>query len=408
MTNTPLKRILVVDDESSIVGLLTTVLAENGWEVTGASSGADGIEKLELGQFDVILTDLMMPGESGIDLLRASKEVRPDVEVILMTGYATADTAIEAMRSGAFHYLTKPLKIEEVLNLADKAYIQRQLLRENQFLKSEVRAGYQIQSVVGDSGAIDRVVSALQAIAPTGDPVLLVGERGSGRSFFARFVHFCSPRATGLFVPVHCYGVPPEKLLSDLFGHVPPGGERTAAYRAGKIEMANHGTLFVANIEEAGRETLDRLANILDTKCLPAAEGGKEVLLNLRFIASSTLPLDELRTRGIVPSRLAAILETGTVRIPALRERREDVPLLLHHFLEEVNHDRKKPLKGFTPAALSILEPYDWPGNVRELAHLVRNISSKKKQGTMIDASDIPPEIVYRQIRKKEPHDQEP
>jgi two-component system response regulator HydG len=407
MTSTPLKRILVVDDESSIVGLLTTVLGENGWEVTGASSGSDGIEKLERGQFDVILTDLMMPGESGIDLLRASKEIRPDVEVILMTGYATADTAIEAMRNGAFHYLVKPLKIEEVLNLTEKAYIQRQLLRENQFLKSEVRAGYQIQSVVGDSGVIERVIASLQAIAPTGDPVLLVGERGSGRSFFARFVHFCSPRAAGLFVPVHCSGVPPERLAADLFGHVPPAADRSAAFRAGRIEMANHGTLFVSDLEEAGREALERLANFLDTKSLPAAEGGREVPLNIRFIASSTLPLDELRSRGIVPSRLASMLEAGTVRVPPLRERREDVPLLLHHFLEEVNQDRKKPLKGFTPAALSILEPYDWPGNGRELAHLVRGVSAKKNQGTMIAASDIPPEIVYRQLRKKEPHEQE-
>jgi two-component system response regulator HydG len=277
MTSTPLKRILVVDDESSIVGLLTTVLSENGWEVTGACSGSDGIEKLERGRFDVILTDLMMPGESGIDLLRASKEIRPDVEVILMTGYATADTAIEAMRNGAFHYLVKPLKIEEVLNLAEKAYIQRQLLRENQFLKAEVGRGYQIQSVVGDSGAIERVISALQAIAPTAS-VLLVGERGSGRSFFARFVHFCSPRAAGLFVPVHCSGVPQERLLAELFGYAPAAADRSAAFRAGRIEMANHGTLFVSDLEEAGRDALERLANFLDTKCLPPPrEAGKSL-----------------------------------------------------------------------------------------------------------------------------------
>ncbi|MBP2674235.1 MAG: sigma-54-dependent transcriptional response regulator [Deltaproteobacteria bacterium] len=403
MPNTPLKRILVVDDEPSILGLLVTVLGENGWDVTGAGSGSEGIEKLERGQFDVILTDLMMPGDTGIDLLRASKEFRPDVEVILMTGFATADTAIEAMRNGAFHYLVKPLKLEEVLHLTEKAYTQRQLLRENQFLKAEVRAGYQLQSVVGDSEAIERVIASLQAIAATQDPVLLVGERGSGRSFFARFVHFCSPRSAGLFVPVRCAGQPEEKLAADLLGHALPAGDRSVPYRSGKIEMANHGTLFLADIDEAGRGVLDRLAMILETKTLSQGEGGREVPHDIRFIASSTLPTDELKSRGILPSRMTAMLETGTVRIPALRERKEDVPLLLVHFLEEVNQDRKKPLKGFTPAALSVLEPYDWPGNVRELVNLVRNISSKKKQGTMIDASDIPPEILYRQLRKKEP-----
>jgi DNA-binding NtrC family response regulator len=172
--------------------------------------------------------------------------------------------------------------------------------------------------------------------------------------------------------------------------------------------MANHGTLFVADFEEAGRETLERLANFLESKKLPPDVDGKEFSLDVRFIASSSLPLDELKSRGTIPARMAAMLEPGAVRIPPLRERREDVPLLLHHFLEEANHDRKKPMKGFTPAALSLLEPYDWPGNVRELAHLVRGISSKKKQGTMIDASDIPPEIIYRQLRRKESAEQEP
>jgi DNA-binding NtrC family response regulator len=401
--NAVLKRILVVDDEPQILGLLSTVLSEHGWEVTGAGSGADGIEKLEHAQFDVILTDLVMPGESGIDLLRASKEIHPDVEVILMTGYATADTAIEAMRTGAFHYLVKPLKIEEVLNLVEKAYIQRHLLRENQFLKSEVRAEYQAQSVVGDSEATARVVASLQGIAGTGDPVLLVGEPGSGRTFFARFVHFTSSRASGLFVPVYCAGVPEEKVAADLFGQPPASGDRSLAPRPGKIELANHGTLYVADIGEACRGILERLAEYLESRSPGAAGGNREASLDIRLIFSAAVPLDEFPNRDAFPPRLARMLETGTVRIPALRERSRDVPLLLHHFLEEANRDRKKPLKGFTPAALAMLEPYEWPGNVRELFNLVRTIASKKKQGTMIDASDIPPEIIYRQLRKKEP-----
>jgi two-component system response regulator AtoC len=401
--NTGRKRILVVDDEPQILDLLSTVFRENGWEVTGAGSGADGIEKLEKGKFDVILTDLVMSGESGIELLRASKEIHPDVEVILMTGNATADTAIEAMRTGAFHYLVKPLKIQEVLNLVEKAYLQRHLLRENQFLKSEVRAEYQAQSVVGDSGVIARVVASLQGIAGTGDPVMLVGERGSGRGFFARFVHFTSPRATGLFVPVYCSGVPEEKAAADLFGRLSASGDRPNAPRPGKIELANHGTLYLADIGETHSGLLERLADFLESRTRPAAAGISEASLDIRLIVSATVPLDAFPDRDALPPRLARMLETGTVRIPPLRERSEDVPLLLHHFLEEANRDRKKPLKGFTPAALSILEPYEWPGNVRELSNFVRTIASRKKQGTMIDASDIPPEITYRKPRKNEP-----
>jgi DNA-binding NtrC family response regulator len=401
MTNR-LKRVLVVDDEPSIVTLLSTILRDKGWTVTEAQSGTDGIEKLESGQFDVILTDLMMPGESGLDLLRASKEIHPDVEVILMTGYATADTAIEAMRNGAFHYLVKPLKADDVVNLAEKACEQRRLLRENQFLKSEIRGRHQVQSVVGDSEPIERLLLALQGMANSDDPVLLVGERGAGRSFFARFVHFSSRRAAGLFVPVHCTGVPEDRLAADLFGQPPADLERTTARRPGKMELANHGTLYLSELGEAPPAILQRLDRSLEAR--PADAGGVigGEAPDVRFVASVQMPLAQLASARNIPPALAKRLEAGSIRIPPLRERSGDVPLLLHHFLEEANRDRKKSLRGFTSAALEILESYAWPGNVRELRDLVGAIAAKKKQGTMIDASDIPPEIVYRRARKVE------
>jgi len=401
MSNGP-KRILVVDDEPAIVSLLSTILREKGWNVTEASSGTEGIEKLERGQFDVILTDLVMPGESGIDLLRAAKEIHPDVEVILMTGYATADTAIEAMRRGAFHYIGKPLKADEMLNLVEKACAQRRLTRENQFLKSEIRGDYQIQSVVGDSEAITRLIASIQGIADTDDPVLLSGERGTGRNFFARFIHFNSHRAAGLFVPVYCAGVPEEKLAAELFGVAPVPRERNTPFRPGKMELANHGTLYLADLEEAHRGILDRLERFLTTKTVTPVGGSKEVALDIRLVTSTTVPVEEFAGHGNIPPNLRHTLETGVIRIPSLRERSEDVPILLHHFLEEANRERKKPLRGFTSAALSILEPYEWPGNVRELRDLVHAVAVRKKQGTMVDASDIPPEIIYRRLRRKD------
>lgn len=397
-----MKRVLVVDDEPSIVALLSTILRDKGWTVTEARSGTDGIEKLESGQFDVILTDLMMPGESGLDLLRASKEIHPDVEVILMTGYATADTAIEAMRNGAFHYLVKPLKADDVVNLAEKACEQRRLLRENQFLKSEIRGDYQVQSVVGDSEPIERLLLALQGMANADDPVLLVGERGSGRNFFARFVHFSSRRSAGLFVPVYCAGVPEDRLVTDLFGQAPVDGERPAVRRPGKLELANRGTLYLSDLGEAPPSVLARLDRSLQAPPAEAGGGIGDGTPDVRFIASAQVPLAGMENARSIPPGLAKRLEAGSIRIPPLRERSTDVPLLLHHFLEEGNRERKKALRGFTSAALEILESYAWPGNVRELRDLVGAIASKKKQGTMIDASDIPPEIVYRRTRKKE------
>ena len=396
----PLKRVLVVDDEPMIVSLLSTILREKGWDVTEAQSGSDGIDQLDRVRFDVILTDLVMPGESGIDLLRAAKEIHPDVEVILMTGYANADTAIEAMRNGAFHYIMKPLKTDDVLSLVEKAYSQRQLQRENQFLKSEMRAAHHVQSVVGDSEPILRLIATLQGIADVGGPVLLAGERGTGRGFFARIVHFNSRRSAELCVPVHCEGVPEETLLAELFGVPSATGDKTSVPHSGKVELANHGTLYLADFAEAGREVLERIHRLTADRTTVPDGGTNPGTLDVRLIVSSAVPVEELARRENVPPTMLKALEPRIVRIPALREHLEDVPLLLHHFLQEANRERKKSLRGFTSSALSSLEAYDWPGNIRELRDLVRAIAGKKKQGTMIDATDIPPEILYRNLRR--------
>jgi two-component system response regulator AtoC len=403
MNRNPLKRVLVVDDEPMIVTLLATILRERGWDVTEARSGTDGIDQLDRVRFDVILTDLVMPGESGIDLLRSAKEIHPDVEVILMTGYATADTAIEAMRNGAFHYIMKPLKNEEVVNLVEKAYSQRQLQRENQFLKSEIRAAHHVQSIVGDSGAILRLIATLQGIAGVDGPVLLAGERGTGRGFFARIVHFHSRRSAELCVPVYCAGVPEETLVAELFGGPCAAEDQTSVTHSGKMELANHGTLYLADFAEAGREVLARMDRFLADKTVVPYGGTEPVPLDIRVIASSAVPADELARGGNVPPTLLKALEPGIVRIPPLREHLEDVPLLLHHFLQEANRERKKPLRGFTSSAITALETYEWPGNVRELRDLVRAVAGKKKQGTMVDATDIPPEILYRNLRRHPP-----
>ncbi len=403
MNRNPLKRVLVVDDEPMIVSLLSTILRDKGWDVTEARSGTDGIDQLDRARFDVILTDLVMPGDSGIDLLRAAKEIHPDVEVILMTGYATADTAIEAMRNGAFHYIMKPLKPDEVVNLAEKAYSQRQLQRENRFLKSEIRAAHHVQSVVGDSEPILRLIATLQGISGVDGPALLAGERGTGRGFFARIVHFHSRRSAELCVPVYCAGVPEETLVAELFGGPCAIEDQTSVPHSGKMELANHGTLYFADFDEAGREVLERMDRFLADKTVVPYGGAEPILLDIRVIASSAVPMDELARRGNVPPTLLKALEPGIVRIPALREHLEDVPLLLHHFLQEANRERKKPLRGFTSSAITALETYDWPGNVRELRDLVRAVAGKKKQGTMVDATDVPPEILYRNLRRHPP-----
>lgn len=408
MRASPTKRILVVDDEPQILSFLKELFELDGWDVHMAANGAEGIEKIEHGRYDIILTDLKMPGADGIDVLRAAAKIQSDAEVVLMTAYGTVDTAIEAMRAGAFHFLVKPFRAETVLHLVDKAYSQRQLKRENLFLKAEARGKHQVQSVVGASAAIQESVGRLQKLADTESPVLIEGEHGTGRGFFARILHYHGSRAGCLFVPVTCGGVPADLLDIDLFGHEPGAYPRALLPRSGKVELANRGTIYLADIDQADERILEKVRRLLMTKTITHAGSREEIEVDVRFIASSASDIDERAGKGKFPKDLCDALRPGLIRIPPLRERAEDIPLLLHHYLYEANRERKKPLKGFSEAAVSALSAYPWPGNVRELAEMVKSLSSRKKQGTVIDAADLPPEILYGRKRKAAVDDSAP
>ncbi len=395
------RRILIVDDELQVLNFLEDLFRSEGWDVQKADSGSAGIDKLEQNRFDIVLTDLKMPGCDGIEVLRTAKKLQADAEVIMMTGYGTVDSAIEAMRAGAFHYLAKPFQAEEVLHLVDKAYIQRQLKRENLYLKAESRSGHLVYSVVGTTPPVQELIAAVQRISDTETPVLLVGERGTGRSFFARILHFHSARSSGLFVPIYCSGTAEETLEGDLFGYAAGAYEGAVLSRPGKLAMANHGTVFLADFEEAGPRVLERIAGLLETKTITPVGSSEEIELDVRLVASSTTDLETLVAKDRAPAAFRERFAPGTIRIPALRERTEDIPLLLHHFLFEENRHRKKPLRGFSQTAVQALTAYSWPGNVRELRELVKTISARKKQGTVVDAADLPPEILYGRRGRK-------
>lgn len=394
------KRILIVDDEPSVLTLLCDLFHSVGWDIQDASSGADAIEKIERGRYDVILTDMKMPGPSGIEVLRTAKKIQSDAEVVLMTGYATVDTAIEAMRAGAFHYLMKPFKGEEVINLVEKAYAQRQLRRENQLLKSEFRGEFRIQSVVGTSPAIQEALSAIQRLADTDTPVLLVGERGNGRAFHARVIHSHSSRVNALFVSVYCAGLQEDMLMDELFGHDAGAYQQATLPVAGKMELANHGTLYLADIGDAPPRVQERILRFLTARTIAPVGSDREIELDVRIVASVPSP-EQAGSRDTLLPELRDAFAPGSIPLAPLRERAEDIPLLLHHFLFESNRERKKPLQGFSQAAMRALSAYSWPGNVRELRDLVRSISQKKKQGAFIDATDLPVDILYGRKRRR-------
>jgi len=398
MKITSRNRILVVDDEPQILGFLRALFLSSDWEVQTASSASEGIDLLERERFDVVLTDLKMPGPDGIELLRVAKKIQPDVEVVMMTGYATVDTAIEAMRSGAFHYLTKPFKGEEVLNLAGKACDRKRLRQENLFLKAESRGIHFLNAVVGTSPEIREVREKVERLAESDTPVLFVGERGSGKQLFARVLHFHSSRSHHLFVPVHCAGASEDLLLRDLFGYSAGAFERAVLPHPGKIILADHGTLYLSGIEGTGEKVQQGILDLLNRRTVRPVGSGEEREVDIRLVAATTEALDGRSAKGSFSAELLEALSPATVVLPSLRERAEDIPLLLHHFLFEANRDRKKPLRGFSQMALDVLCAYPWPGNVRELEEFVQGISAKKKQGMVVDAADLPHDILY--VRK--------
>jgi DNA-binding NtrC family response regulator len=401
MRASPPKRILIVDDELPILGFLKDLFESSGWDVHEASSGIEGIEQIERARYDVILTDLRMPGADGIDVLRTAKKIQSDAEVVLMTAYGTVDSAIEAMRAGAFHFLMKPFRSEEVRHLVEKAYDRRQLTRENLYLKAEARGRYRVAAVVGTSPAIQEVVSRVQRLADLEIPVLIEGEHGAGRDFFARILHYQGSRSGGLFVPVFCAGVPEEILETDLFGYAPGAYQHAMLPRPGKAELAGGGTLCIADIDTAGTRIQEKVLRLLTAKTISPVGSSREIEVDVRLVATATSRIDDRAEARDFLRELRDALRPGLIRLPSLRERPEDIPLLLHHYLFESNRDRRKPLRGFSEAALSALTAYPWPGNVGELAGMVASISSRKKQGSVVDATDLPAEVLHGHGRKR-------
>jgi DNA-binding NtrC family response regulator len=342
-----------------------------------------------------------MPGADGLEVLRVAKKIQPDAEVILVTAYATVDTAIEAMRGGAFHYLMKPFRGEEVVHLAEKAHAQRQLKRENQFLKSSFRGRYQVDAIVGTSPAAVTLMEAVYRIAETDTPVLLSGETGSGRHLCGRVIHSRSDRVGGLFVPVDCPGRETDELSAELLGEA--GGSDGTPPRQGKIELAHRGTLYLGGLDEAPPQVQRLVLDFLDRRAARAEGAEQEVEYDVRVVASCERGGE--RAGDLLPE-LRDAFRAGAIAVPPLRERPEDIPLLLHHYLHEANRDRKKPLSGFSQTAMNALCAWGWPGNVKELKELVLAIAQKKKQGTLVDAADLPTGILYG--RRRRPLDDSP
>jgi two-component system response regulator HydG len=364
-------RILVAEDDPEMLALLRQHLAGEGHLVVTTHQGAEALDRLRTESFDVILTDLKMPGVDGMEILRSARVAQGDARVILITAFGSIETAIQAIREGAYDYVTKPFRLEEISLLVRKALEDRNLREENRRLREAVADRYRLHNLFGASPAMQAVFALIRQAAPGDASVLITGESGTGKELVARALHYDSPRAERPFVPVNCAAVPAGLLESELFGHVKGAFTGAVAARRGLIREAEGGTLFLDEIGDMAPELQAKLLRVIEDRSVRPVGSDEAVAVDLRLIAATNKDLVVRIQEGLFREDLYYRLAVIPIQLPPLRERREDIPLLAEHFLRRAIAASGKPIHGFTPEAMSALLRHPWPGNVRELENVV-------------------------------------
>ena len=396
--------ILIVDDEIQNREYLSEILCEEDYTVTGAIDGKDAIAKLSQDVFHVVLTDLQMPELDGLGVIHYLMENKLNCIGIIYTGYGSVKTAVDAMRMGAFDYITKPFKADEIKIVVKKAIDHLALQEENTYLKQQLKARYKFENIIGASDKMQRVFSMIDKVASTDSTVLILGESGTGKELVARALHYNSPRSQNAFVPVNCGAIPEELLESELFGH--EKGAFTGAFRTriGRFELASGGSIFLDEVSEMSPNLQVKLLRIIQEREFERVGGIKSIKADVRIIAATNKNLEEEVAEGRFREDLYYRLNVIPITLPPLRERNDDIPLLVKHFLNKYNSDSSKKLSGFSKKAMSVIMNYKWPGNVRELENIVErmvvlcdtpevelsDLPNKILSGSATDSSDIP------------------
>ncbi|MBM3319104.1 MAG: sigma-54-dependent Fis family transcriptional regulator [Candidatus Eisenbacteria bacterium] len=364
-------RILIVDDEESMCQFLSIMLRKEGHEVRTAGSGKEALKAVAEEPFDIVITDIRMSGVDGLDVLSGVKEIDSSLPVIILTAYASQETAIEAVNRGAFYYLTKQAKNEEIKLVIRKALEHRKLRVENRLLKRELRLHHDTRKVVGRSPKMEEVYRLVQRVAACDSTVLIYGESGTGKEVIAREIHFASARADGPFVSINCGALPESLLESELFGHVK--GSFTGAVRdkEGLFAVANGGTFLLDEVGETTPVIQVKLLRVLQEREIIPVGGTRPISVNVRLIAATNADLEEKIHEGTFRADLFYRLNVIPMHVPPLRERKEDIPILVDHFLKRFDAEGRKRI---TPEAMEILLHYGWPGNVRELENIMERM----------------------------------
>jgi two-component system, NtrC family, response regulator HydG len=367
-------RVLVVDDDEPHATAVAESLERVGYDCVVATSGSEGLKLIEEQVFDIIITDLIMDGVGGLEVLANAKRELPEAEVVILTGYSTIKTAVTAMQAGASTYLTKPLDINELRIFADKASQSQRLKRSNIELQKQLNEKFGFEGVIGNSGAMHSVVARLRQIAPTSASVLITGESGTGKELVAKALHINSPRANKPFVPLNCAELSENILESELFGHVKGAFTGADRDRIGRFQYANGGTLFMDEIGDIPTPIQIKLLRVLESGEVVRVGTNDPVKVNVRLISATNRDLADAIADGKFRQDLYHRLKVVSVKLPPLRERRDDIPLLIEHFLKEFSASHGKPISSMTPAVRKVLTGYSWPGNVRELKNTIESM----------------------------------
>jgi len=388
------ERILIVDDEEGLRRVLSILLTKEGYSVTAVASGKEALETFEKDVYDAVITDIKMPGMSGIELLRGIRSMDATIPVIVMTAFASLDTAIEAVNQGAFHYFVKQTRNEEIKLVVRRALEMQKLRAENRFLRHEIKKTLKPREIIGQSDSLREVFDTVRKVAKSDSTVLLCGESGTGKELFAREIHSASRRSGGPFVSINCGALPENLLESELFGHVK--GSFTGAIRdkEGLFTVARGGSFLLDEVGETSLAIQVKLLRVLQEREIIPVGGHKPVKVDVRVIAATNKDLEREVERGTFRPDLFYRLNVIPIRLPSLRERREDIPLLVEHFLRHYCAVVERRLMKVDKETLRVLTEYEWPGNVRELENVI-------ERGVILEESErLTPESLPDRVRE--------
>jgi DNA-binding NtrC family response regulator len=387
-----MEKILVVDDDTDVLEVISDILNQAEYEVDQAKDGREAIQRVENDFYDLVVTDLNLPQVDGMKVLEYVIDQSPGTMCIIITGYGTIKSSVEAIKKGAFDYISKPIKSDEILLVVEKALKFRQLERENTLLKQQLRKKYQFDNFIGDSKPIQKVFELIERVADTDSTVLITGESGTGKELIAKAIHYNSYRRDKPMIVINCGAIPEELLESELFGH--EKGAFTGAHkmRVGRFEMANGGTIFLDEIGDMSPNLQVKLLRVLQEQKFERVGGTRTLEIDVRIIAATNKNLINAVNKGKFRQDLYYRLNVIPMKVPPLRMRKSDIPLLVEFFVAKFNKQKQKHIVGFTQEAMNALMEYSWPGNVRELENLVERLvilaSSDK-----IDLDDVPDSI---------------